>query len=58
MKDNFAAAYFVLVLLAPSSAFAYLDDGMCGVILQSIFGAFAAAAVVWLLYWHLSTRPV
>lgn len=46
------AIVFALTLLAPASAFAYLDPGTGSMLLQLLLGGVAAVGVAVKLYWH------
>ncbi len=43
---------FILVLLMPLPAYAYLDPGMGSLILQAIIGTIAGGLVILKLYWY------
>ena len=44
--------FFLLSLIAPSAAFAYLDPGSGSMLLQLVLGGLAGLAVIAKLYWH------
>lgn len=49
---SFAASAVALLLLGPTSAFAYMDPGSGSMMLQLLLGGVGGAAVVLRLYWH------
>lgn len=42
----------IIIIIYPSTCFAYLDPGLGGVILQSIIGGLAAGIGVISIYWN------
>ena len=47
-----ALGFFVLSLITPPAAFAYLDPGSGSMLLQLVLGGLAGLAVIAKLYWH------
>ena len=47
-----ALCFWVLSLIAPPAAFAYLDPGSGSMLLQLVLGGLAGLAVIAKLYWH------
>jgi len=47
-----------VLLIAPTSAFAYIDPGTGSMLLQVILGGLAAVGVVLKLYWHKILRAL
>ncbi len=47
-----ALCFWVLSLIAPPAALAYLDPGSGSMLLQLVLGGLAGLAVIAKLYWH------
>ena len=48
---NLIKFYFILIILFPSNAYAYLDPGTGSIILQAILGFVAAVVASISIYW-------
>ena len=44
--------YTLLAILAPTTAFAYIDPGTGSILIQGLIAAIAAIGVTLKLYWH------